>query len=229
MTDASVTVTDYKENPEKEIDMVKRLYERFETEGIIMPEEQRILYEKLSEVMTGHVVLDAGCGTGIGTQILGREARFVWGIDTNKRNIDYAKQMFASKVIKFDTIDLTNPPNRERSRFHHVVCVDVIEHIDDYQKALNTLKTFFRPGITKLWISTPNRENEKLQKDTPKNEFHVREWSVGEFYDILTKNFKYVTLYNHDLSSTIDLDSKTFIIVAKCEEPIIVEEVVKSV
>ena len=225
MTDKSITVENYTENPQKDIDMVERLITRFKTEGIIMPQEQRVIYEKLAEAMTGQIILDAGCGTGIGTQILGREARFVWGIDVNPGNIEFAKQMFASRVIKFDTIDLINPPNRERSRFHAIVCIDVIEHIDDYQKAINTLKTFFRPGITKLWISTPNREHEKLDKDKPKNEFHCREWSPGEFYDILTKNFKYVTLYDGEKMETVDLDTKTFIIVAKCEEPIEVKEV----
>ena len=219
MTDKSITVKDYKENTEKEIDMVQRLYKRFETEGVIMPEEQRVIYEKLTQELTGNIVLDAGCGTGVGTQILGREARFVWGIDVNAKNIEYAKQMFGSRTIRFDTIDLTNPPNRERSKFHAIVCIDVIEHINDYQKALDTLKTFFRPGITKLWISTPNREHEKLDKDKPKNEFHVREWSPGEYYDILTKNFKYVTLFDTDFK-TVDLDTKTFILLAKCEEPI---------
>ncbi len=229
MTDASITTTDYKENPEKEIDMVKRLYDRFETEGIIMPKEQRTIYEELAKVMTGQIVLDAGCGTGVGTQILAREARFLWGIDSNPKSIEYAKQMFGSRVIKFDTINLIDPPKRERANFHSIVCIDVIEHIDDYQKALNTLKTFFRPGVTKLWISTPNRLNDNIQKDTPKNEFHVREWSIGEFYDILIKNFSYVTLYDYDLSKTIDLDSKTFLFVAKCEGPIDVPEEVKNV
>jgi 2-polyprenyl-3-methyl-5-hydroxy-6-metoxy-1,4-benzoquinol methylase len=227
MTDSSITIKDYKENPQKEIDMVQRLYHRFETEGVVIPIEQRAIYEKLASMMTGQIILDAGCGTGVGTQILGREARFMWGIDSNPTNIEYAKQMFASRTIKFDVLDLTNPPNRERSKFHSIVCIDVIEHIDDYQKALDTLKSFFRPGITKLWISTPNREHEKLQKDTPKNEFHVREWSVSEFYDILIKNFKYITLYDTDLN-TIDLDSKTFIVLAKCEEPIAVTEEVKK-
>lgn len=228
MTDKSIQVPDYKENPEKPINMVERLYHRFETEGIIMPSEQRIIYEKLAEEMTGQIVLDAGCGTGVGSQILGREARFVWGIDSNERNIEYAKQMFGSKVMRFDVFDLVNPPPRERSKFHAIVCIDVIEHIDDYQKALDTLKTFFRPGITKLWISTPNRNHESLQKDTPKNEFHVREWTPGEYYEILIKNFKYVTMFENDLSKTLDLDSKSFIILAKCEEPIDVPEEVKE-
>lgn len=228
MTDKSITIPNYKENPQKEIDMVKRLFTRFETEGVIMPQEQRVIYEKLATAFTGQIILDAGCGTGIGSQILGREARFVWGIDSNKTNIEFAKQMFGSRTIKFDVIDLLNPPNRERANFHSIVCVDVIEHIADYQKVLDVLKTFFRPGVTKLWISTPNRENEKLQKDTPRNEFHVREWSPGEFYDVLTKNFKYVTLYDAEKMETVDLDTKTFILVAKCEEPIQVQKEVNK-
>ena len=218
MADKSIKENGYKENGEKEINMIPRLFKRWETEGIVMPEEQRIIYETLAQTMMGQVVLDAGCGTGIGTNILGGMARFVWGVDVNQGSIKFANQMFGNDKIKFDIMDLTNPPPRERAKFHQVLCVDVLEHIEDYQKAIDTLKTFIRPGVTKVWISTPNRNNDNIQKDTPRNEFHVREWTVGEFYDILVKNFKYVTLYNNDMSKTVDLDSKDFLIIAKCEE-----------
>lgn len=218
MADKSIKENGYKENGEKEINMIPRLFKRWETEGIVMPEEQRIIYESLAPTMMGQVVLDAGCGTGIGTNILAGTARFVWGVDVNQGSIKFANQMFGNDKIKFDVMDLTNPPPRERAKFHQVLCVDVLEHIEDYQKAIDTLKTFIRPGVTKVWISTPNRNNDNIQKDTPRNEFHVREWTVGEFYDILVKNFKYVTLYNNDMSKTVDLDSKDFLIIAKCEE-----------
>lgn len=220
MTDTSVKLDGYQENEEKEINMIDRLFNRFKTEGIVMPDEQRVIYEALSPTMTGQVILDAGCGTGIGTNILARDARSIWGIDSMADNIKFADQLFGNMHVKFDVMDLTNMPNREFARFHQIVCIDVIEHIADYQKALDTLKTFMKPGITKLWISTPNRNNELLSKEKPNNEFHVREWSIGEFYDILTKNFKYVTCYNHELTETIDLDSTEFLPVFKCEEVI---------
>lgn len=218
--DKSIRVDGYQENEQKPIWMVNRLFQRWDTEHIVMPEEQRAIYEKLSKDMIGQVVMDAGCGTGIGANILSHNARFVWGTDVLPENIEFANQLFARPNIKFDVIDLTALPNREFAHFHQILCVDVIEHIDDYQAALNNLKRFFKPGVTKLWISTPNRNNEKIQKDKPRNEFHVREWSVGEFWDILTANFKHVTLYDHTLENTVDLDSNAFLIVAKCEEVI---------
>lgn len=221
MTDSSVKLDGYTENEQKEINMIQRLFKRFETEGIVMPDEQRVIYETLSPSMTGQVILDAGCGTGIGTNILAREARSVWGIDSLPENVKFASQLFGNMHVKFDTMDLTNMPNREYAKFHQIVCIDVIEHIADYQKALDTLKSFMKPGVSKLWISTPNRNHDSLSKEKPNNEFHVREWSIGEFYDILIKNFKYVTCYSHDLSQTIDLDSKEFLPVFKCEEAIL--------
>lgn len=218
--DQSIRVGGYQENQQVSIPMVDRLFNRWKTEGLVMPEEQKIVYEKLVGTMTGQVVMDAGCGSGIGSNILSREARFVWGTDVCEDSIAFAHSMFARSSIKFDVIDLTNLPPREFARFHQILCIDVIEHIDDYRAALNNLKRFFKPGVTKMWISTPNRNNDKLQKDKPKNQFHVREWSVGEFWDVLVANFKYVTLYDHTLENTIDLDSDAFLVVAKCEEPL---------
>jgi ubiquinone/menaquinone biosynthesis C-methylase UbiE len=216
--DPSIKSEGYQENPQISIGMVERLFNRWKTEGIVMPEEQRVIYEKLSQGMIGQVVLDAGCGTGIGTNILSHNARFVWGIDVNPESVKFAQQIFTRPNIKFDTADLTNLPPREFAHFHQILCVDVIEHVDDYQAVLNSLKKFFRPGVTKLWISTPNRNNEKIQKDKPKNEFHVREWTLGEAWDILTKNFQHVTIYDHTLEKTIDLDDTEFLPVFKCEE-----------
>ena len=129
---------EYKPNAESSEDMVLKLFERAAKRGVVMPPEQRSIYQKVSEMATGLTVLDVGCGTGIGTNILAREARFVWGIDRDQNHIDFAKQLFERKnlaalgQIEFQQFDLVNPPSREFAKFHIIVCVDVLEHIEDY-------------------------------------------------------------------------------------------------
>ncbi len=214
---------DYQNNPESSENMVSKLFERFDKEGVVMPPEQRSIYEAVASRVTGLVVLDIGCGTGIGTNILGREARFVWGIDREQKHIDFARQMYERNnlsgmgLIKFEVFDLSNPLSRELSRFNVITCIDVIEHIEDYAKAFETLKRFYIPGKTTLFISTPNRNADNFPQDKPLNPHHVREFTVGEFYDILVKRFQFVTLYNWDLETTVDLDTKVSPVVAKCE------------
>lgn len=219
----------YKTNAESKEDMVQKLMERYTTRSVVMSPEQRMTYEKISEMVTGLLVLDVGCGTGIGTNILAREARYVWGLDREPEHIDFATQMFGRKntagmgMVEFMQLDLTNPPSREYSKFHVIVCIDVIEHIAAYQKALDTIKRFYEPGKTTLFISTPNRNAEKFKdnQDHPWNPHHIREFSIGEMYDILTKNFQYVTCLSWNMEDLQDLDSKVTPIVYKIEGAIL--------
>ncbi len=109
---------------------------------------------------------------------------------------------------------MLNTP-RELSSANIITCIEVIEHVADYTTVINSIKRFM-DNETTLFISTPNRNSDLLQKDTPKNIHHVREWSASEFYDVLIKHFQSVTLYNHDLSKDVDLDTKETPLVAKC-------------
>jgi 2-polyprenyl-3-methyl-5-hydroxy-6-metoxy-1,4-benzoquinol methylase len=214
----------YNPNPESKEDMVAKLAERFQKRGVVMSPEQRNIYEKISEMVTGLTVIDIGCGTGIGTNILSQEARYVWGVDYDPQHIEFAKQMFARKntsgmgQVEFEVLDLVKPPSRELSKFSVIVCVDVLEHIEDYQTALNTIKRFYDPGKTTLFLSTPNRNDaEKFPQDKPLNPHHVREWTIAEAYDIMIKNFQGVTCYSWDMETRIDLDSKITPVVFRAE------------
>jgi 2-polyprenyl-3-methyl-5-hydroxy-6-metoxy-1,4-benzoquinol methylase len=206
----------YKENPEVRIDMVERLFDRFKNTKLVMPQTQREFYQELAPYCLGRIVFDVGCGLGIGTNILAQKARFVWGLDLEENHIEFARGMFGSEHVRFDQYDLLNATPRELSKAHIVVLSEVIEHVADYQGLLDGLKRFMDERTTGF-ITTPNRNADEIQKDTPRNPHHVREWGAAEFYDVMIKNFKSVTLYGHDLKETVDLDSKRTPIVAKVE------------
>lgn len=216
---------EYKPNHESSENMVAKMVQRYETRGAVMPPEQREIYQKVSEMVTGLTVIDVGCGLGIGANIISREARFTWGIDKDPKHIDFANQMFERKTasglgqLNFEVFDLTNPPSREFGKFHVITCIDVLEHIEDYQKALNTLKRFYDPARTTLILSTPNRNADKFKdnQDHPWNPHHIREWSAAEAYDIMIKNFQYVTVYDWKMDKTLELDTKITPIIFKIE------------
>ncbi len=220
----------YQENEEKsDFPDFDKVYKRFKEKGIMKDPIQRNMYEAISRNWCiGKAVLDAGCGMGIGTNILGREALGCWGIDNNKENIQVAKQLFEGMKIKFETVDLLEDYERPFGTFDTVVCIEVIEHVKDFDLLLNNLKKFYDPKRrTVFFISSPNRNSEKLGHDHPNNEWHVREWSAGEAYEVMTKHFKTVTMYSaekldtFDFTETIDGDSKDTPVLLKCEDPIL--------
>lgn len=206
---------DYQTNPETRIDLVPRLVDRFNNTGQVMGVGQKEMYEAIAPYCLGKIVFDIGSGLGIGANILSHHARFVWGLDIEDRHVRFARQMYGHENLRFDEYDLLNATPRELATAHIIVCVEVIEHIDDYDAALRGIKRFM-DNNTVLFISTPNRNSPTLQKDKPRNPLHVREWTAAEFYDVLIKQFKSVTLYTHDLSKTVDLDTEATPIVAKC-------------
>ena len=152
-------------------------------------------------------IVDVGCGIGCGSNILSQEADFVWGIDNNEKTIMFAKEAFTrvkngiyySSQISFDIVDIMED-TREFMKFDVVAVIEVIEHIDDYKKFLsNVIKRFDarRPETpTTYFISTPNRNNKHIGQETPKNPFHVREWTSEEFHGILSEFFSEIIFRN---------------------------------
>jgi len=181
-------------------------------------------------------ICDIGCGSGIGSNIMSQEADFVWGIDRDEGSIKFAKQIFErhknniyyTPQLTFDVIDIENQP-RTMMEFDIVVAIEVIEHLPNYQVLFDFIKRlckkdkngkFLEPGEggTHVFISSPNRDNPKLDMPNPKNKYHVREWRIGEFYDLLTKNFKYVTVMD-EKGTPVDLDHKGMIIFSRSQTP----------
>lgn len=222
-------IENYKENAEiqlfPDLDIV---VDRFKKTGRAKAKEQHWIYESISRNWCKRkTVVDLGCGIGWGTNILGREARITYGFDINTQSINWAHQMYRSPTIRFDVLDLTKTTKKLLPTADVVCAIEVIEHISDYDVALESIKSFGEPVRgTVYWISSPNRNNHRLQQDGPQNMYHVREWTAGEFYIALKKHFGSVVLYGVDSwdwfekGNIIDVDSKAVALIAKCENPL---------
>lgn len=232
-----ITDPNYKTNPErKDYSEFDRIMERFKGKHHVKCVEQLWIYQAISKNWCiGKSVLDIGCGIGWGSNILVREAIGVYGVDVSEDSIHFAKEMFENQKLKFDVMDITkyrlkdpmkHAPFRPVATFDVVCAIEVIEHIDDYEAVLEGIKQFYDPKRrTVFFISSPNRNSDKIAKDKPRNEFHVREWTAGELYDLLTKHFNAVVLYGADKDDMfttnymIDGNSKATPVLAKCEFP----------
>jgi len=126
-------------------------------------------------------IVDVGCGSGCGSNVMSQEADFVWGIDKDPESIAFAKEVFTrvknglyySSQVSFDRIDIIED-TREFMEFDIVVAIEIIEHIYDYKKFLYNITTKFA---------------KKIKDDQPHNKWHVREWTGNEFYNVLSEYF----------------------------------------
>lgn len=179
-------------------------------------------------------VVDVGCGSGVGANIMSQEADFVWGIDKNPLSIQFAKEAFTrekngeyySGQLTYDVIDMLND-TRLFMTFDIVVAIEIIEHVWDVNGFINGLKRFTKrnksgnPHMempTEFFLSTPNRNNHKIRKDRPENLYHVREWTAQEYKALLSRHFETVELMN-DKGEPVPDDTDAQVVFAKCTLP----------
>ncbi len=98
--------------------------------------------------------LDMGCGTGFMTAQLARLGLEMTGIDVSESLVAHARLHLAKQGIQAVVVraDVTEAPGF--GPFDVVLCLDVIEHIEDDRAALSALYRACRPN-GKLVISVP--------------------------------------------------------------------------
>jgi 2-polyprenyl-3-methyl-5-hydroxy-6-metoxy-1,4-benzoquinol methylase len=135
-------------------------------------------------------VLDVGFGLGYGLNILAIKASSVSGVDIDHKVLEYCRSTVLGRNPRLTYLDIYDGyslpfPDKH---FDLVTCVDVLEHVEDYHRFLDELLRVTRKSVL---ISTPNRRPEYTNPDgTPKNYWHLREWSYEELDEILTQHGK---------------------------------------
>lgn len=154
-----------------------------------MESEHRGRYTWASQLAGGRDVLDAGCGTGYGTEILASAgATRAVGVDISETAIEYARESSSREAAEFLTGNLHELPFEDDS-FDMAVCFEVIEHVDDQPRAISELRRVLRPGGL-LAISSPNRD-----VYPPGNPHHTHEFVPEELREALAREFANVRLY----------------------------------
>lgn len=146
-------------------------------------------------VAEGSSALDAGFGLGYGMNILAIKARNISGVDIDQQVLDYCNDTLIGRNPRVSSISLYDGYVLEFAddSFDIVTCVDVLEHVEDYHRFLKELLRVSRKGV---FISTPNRRPEHTNPDgTPRNYWHLREWSYEELDTILKMHSPAVDWY----------------------------------
>ncbi len=146
-------------------------------------------------------VLDLGCGTGYGARLMAETASEVIAADVSPEAIHYARENFSAAHLHYMLTDATHLSFASNS-FDVVLCFEVIEHLTRQESLLKEIQRVLKSdGI--LIVSTPNRlfytEERKLV-----NPYHTREFSFGEFRDLLGKYFaKVEVVYQNHIPSIL--------------------------
>ncbi len=163
-------------------------------------------YESIKELVRGKVVVDAACGEGYGTSIIGSVAKKVIGFDISEEAVKRATETYATDNVEYKVGDISQLPLEDNS-VEVFVSFETIEHVDQelqvkfVQEVARILK---EDGM--FIISSPNKE---IYSDlfNYNNEFHVHEMYKQEFMELLSNKFKYVKLFNQYLEVACFIDS----------------------
>src|SRR4051794_39585785 len=110
------------------VDAVERFDPR-SNHGALLAAEHLARYTWAGALADGKRVLDAGCGTGYGSELLARAgAAEVIGVDLDADTVTAAEQ--AVPAATFATADIRELP-AELGDFDLIVCFEVLEHLDD--------------------------------------------------------------------------------------------------
>jgi len=147
----------------------------------IASQKRYLIVEKLLHLKKGEKVLDAGCGNGIYLQEFGNKYAIQGlGIDVRKNRIASAKRI--NKYLGRRDIFWASPlekVNLGKNKFDKVICLEVLEHIEDDGGVLRKLSVNLKKGSLFV-ISIPmkgtalTKEQEEDRNFRPKKYEHVR-------------------------------------------------------
>jgi SAM-dependent methyltransferase len=139
----------------------------------------------------GRNVLDAACGEGYGTALLGAAgADAAAGVDIDAQTVLHARETYPGH--RFEQGDVARLPFPDDA-FGLVVSFETLEHVEDAAAAMSEFRRVLA-GDGLLVASTPNSERYMVD-----NEFHVREFTPAEFEQLLRPHFDEVRmLYQQD-------------------------------
>lgn len=152
--------------------------------GRLIDAEHRGRYWWAAQAAAGKDTLDAGCGVGYGLAILAEAgAVTTTGVDVDVEAIEQAgtrlEDSSATELLRADLRELPIPDDS----FDLIVCFEVIEHMEEAERALGELQRVLRPdGL--LLISSPNPDAYPSG-----NEHHVHEYRPQELADLIGERF----------------------------------------
>ena len=153
-------------------------------------------------------VLDIGCGSGYGSQILGNAHSYL-GVDISDEAIEECRQKFDAPNVSFRVADATDFDFGDQE-FDLITCFEVLEHVEHPEDIILQAKRLLSAnGI--FVSSTPDKETYNSVLFEP-NAFHVHEMTKSEYLNMLNSCFQHNRLFGQNFvqsSFIYDPNSRT--------------------
>ena len=94
------------------------------------------------------VVLELGCGTGLNTEGLARQAGRVVAVDVSTKMLGRARRRLADAPVTLREMDVTEPWPFDDGAFDAVVATLVLEHVERLAPVFREAHRVLRPGGT---------------------------------------------------------------------------------
>lgn len=165
--------------------------------------EHMARYVFAADFVKDKIVLDAGCGSGYGTDFLASQgAKYILGVDISPEAIAYARAHYQQDNLEYRIMDVTAPEVGDKS-FDAIIAFEVFEHLRDQKRFLAEMARVLRDdGL--FVVSTPNREVYRLRLEP--NPFHTREFNFEELHEILSQYFHSVEILAQDYLAGIAIE-----------------------
>lgn len=156
-------------------------------------------YQFASELCDQKDVLDTGCGIGYGSAFLAyKGAKTVTAVDLSSSAIAEAKSLYRDTPVRYlvgDLQQLDEVMDAAVTKFDCIVNLENIEHLSRPEAFLRHAVSLLREDGVFI-CSTPNGElTERDEQGRIKNQFHLREYTAGEFTDLLKSYFASIDLH----------------------------------
>lgn len=131
------------------------------------------------------VVLDLGCGSGLGTYLYSMVAKKVYAVDYSAEALDHARRFpYYPGKVEFIHADVTDPADVLKLPTDADVCValEVLEHLEDPGALLSKLKApqlIFSVPLYSMEVSTWHRFPINSEKDV--RDLIGRYYQIGKF------------------------------------------------
>lgn len=136
----------------------------------------------------GKRVLDFGCGSGYGSAKIADSATNVYAVDISPAAIDYARNLYSSPNIQFETINPKEKLFLPDNSIDIVISFQVIEHVFDTTAYLaEAARVLTEDGL--LLLITPDRRPRLLQHQKPWNRWHLKEYDPASLQHLIEPNF----------------------------------------